>query len=151
VIEPDLSREWTAFGGASLALMGAALAAGARGYARDNIAWQRERSRLVGAPEPAADGADGLIRLYRGIGGAAAALGLAFVLAAAAGRALAPRTGPADARIAGVSLTGIGLGFAAMKARRGSPHGERGADLAVWLLCALWAAFGLRLLIGGAR
>lgn len=110
MIESDLSREWTAFGGASLALMGAALALGARGHARDNIAWQRERGRLVGAPEPAA-----------------------------------------DARVAGASLALLGAGFAAMKVRRGSPHGERGADLAVWLLCALWIVFGLRLAWGTAR
>ena len=151
MIEPDLSREWTAFGGASLALMGAALAAGARGYARDNVAWHAEWRRAVGAPEAAPLDADGLIRLYRWIGGLASSLGLAFVLAASMGRALAPRTGPADARVAGVSLALLGAGFAAMKVRRGSPHGERGADLAVWLLCALWTAFGLRLYIGAAR
>ncbi len=38
----DFSREWTAFGGASLALMGAAIGAGARRHAEDNLAWRRE-------------------------------------------------------------------------------------------------------------
>jgi hypothetical protein len=165
VIEADLAREWTAFGGASLALMGAALAFGARGYARDHHAWERERSRAVGAPEPDAAASTPRARRYRAAGFIVGLAGLAFAAAAAAGRGLTTRTGPADARIGGACLALLGAVFAVSKALRGRgrgprflpgaadgrPFDERAADAAVWSLCALWTVFGLRLALAVPR
>src|SRR3569832_1410231 len=68
----DFPREWTAFGGASLALMGAALSAGALRHAADNLAWRREWRRAVGAPGPGREGGRGRVHGLR-LGGAAAA------------------------------------------------------------------------------
>ncbi len=83
----DLPRAWTAFGGASLALMGTAIAAGARRHADDNLAWRREWSKASGIP--ISDPGDGraLVRAYRAGGALAALAGLGVVAAAAAGPA----------------------------------------------------------------
>jgi hypothetical protein len=163
VTEADFAREWTAFGGASLALMGAALAFGARGYVDDHLAWQREWSRAVGASEPVADaGRKGLLLfVFRLIGVAGVLAGAGVMLAAASGRILASRAAPSDARIMGASLIVLGFGCALIKlnrdARRPSrftesdplaaapaPGGDAlAAETAVWLLCALWTGFGV--------
>ncbi|MDE2510407.1 MAG: hypothetical protein KGL74_04740, partial [Elusimicrobia bacterium] len=70
--EAEFAREWTAFGGASLALMGAALAFGARRYADDHLDWQRQWSRAAGRPEPPPADPGPLARAYRRIGAVAA-------------------------------------------------------------------------------
>ena len=147
----DLPRAWTAFGGASLALMGAALAGGARRHAEDNIAWRRQWSRAVGAPDD--DLGDGrvFVRACR-VGGVLGALaGLGFVAAAASGRALSSaRFGSGDARVLGACFFVLGAAFTALKLSRAAVPaqalGERIAGAATWALGALWIAFGLRLL-----
>jgi hypothetical protein len=164
----DLPRAWTAFGGASLALMGTALAAGARRLAADNLAWRREWCRAVGAPE-AGLGDGRVLRLACRVGGTLGALaGLGVAAAAAAGRALSPaRFGSGDPRALGACFALLGAAFTAMKASRGAarvprflgegedpepqPLGERIAGASTWLLCALWIAFGLRLLTENLR
>jgi hypothetical protein len=159
--EAEFAREWTAFGGVSLALMGAALAVGARGYADDHLAWQRQWSRAAGTPEPAAADNSSLARLYRLAGALGFLVGAALALAAASGRALSSRTGPSDARVIGVCLTVLGAGFAVLKFGRDSRRtprfleadplaaaprrglAESAAEACGWLLCALWTGFGL--------
>jgi hypothetical protein len=161
----NLAREWTAFGGASLALMGTALCAGARRHVEDALAWQRQRRQAVGAPGEDSDGSPGLLLVYRAGGALVILLGAGLVAGAAAGRALSStRFGPGDARALGACFTTLGLCFTALKLSRGAARGprflaadsfaagsdralgERIAGAAAWGLCALWAAFGLRLL-----
>lgn len=164
--EAALAREWTAFGGASLALMGASLAAGARAFAKDHVDWQRQWSQAVGAPPPEAE-AGRLAGAYRLGGSLIALVGLAAVGAAARGRTLS--AGPGNARLAGGCLLAAGLAAAVQKFRRETRRaplfleadplaappepgwGELASDAAAWLLCALWAAFGLRLFMGANR
>ena len=105
----------------------------------------------MGAPD--ADLGDGrvLVRVCRVGGMLGALIGLGFVAAAASGRALSPaRFGPGDARVLGACFAVLGAAFAALKLSRGAaeaqPLGERIAGAATWTLCALWIAFGLRLL-----
>ncbi|MFI5347755.1 MAG: hypothetical protein ACHQ51_15385 [Elusimicrobiota bacterium] len=161
--EAEFAREWTAFGGISLALMGAALSAGARGYADDFLSWQRQWSSAVGAPEPASRGNDALIRVYRLLGVGGIVIGAALAAAAASGRAPASRVGASDARIMGICLTVLGFGFAMLKLGRDSRRSPRflepdpsasarrraidelAAEMSVWTLCALWTGFGLHL------
>jgi hypothetical protein len=165
----DFSREWTAFGGASLALMGAALGAGARRHAEDNLAWRREWSRAVGAPDAGPDEVRPLVVLFRAGGAIGVLAGLGFVAAAAAGRPLSSsHFGPGDARVLGASFALLGACFAALNLSRRSPRGprflaldalsappdrplgERIAGAAGWLLIVLWIWFGLRLLSAGS-
>jgi hypothetical protein len=147
----DLPRAWTAFGGASLALMGVALAAGARRHAADNLAWRRQWNREMGVP--AADLGDGslLILVCRAGGTLGILLGLGFIAAAASGRALSSvRFGGGDGRALGACFALLGAAFTAIKVSRGSfgerAPGEKIADAATWTLCALWIAFGVRLI-----
>jgi hypothetical protein len=166
----DFPREWTAFGGASLALMGAALAAGARRHAEDNLAWRREWSRAVGAPDAGPGDARRLILGFRAGGALGILVGLGFVAAAAAGRPLtSSHFGPRDARVLGASFMLLGacvaalnlyrraprgprfLAFDPLAAPSGRPLGERVASSAGWLLIVLWIWFGLRLLSAGYR
>ena len=166
----NFAREWTAFGGASLALMGTAIGAGARRHAEDNLAWRREWGRAVGAPDAGPGDAGRLVLALR-IGGVMGVLaGLGFVSAAAAGRPLtSSHFGPGDARVLGACFTLLGSCFAATSLFRRSPRGprflafdplaspavrplgERVAGAAGWLLCVLWIWFGLRLLAEAAR
>jgi hypothetical protein len=161
----DLSRAWTAFGGASLTLMGAALAAGARRHAADNAAWQRQWSQAVGAPASVAEEAK-LVRGYRAAGAACALLGLGFAAASAFGRALvSPRFTGGDPRLGGAGLAALGLGFGAVKLRVAfaraprflydaaskRPLDERLAGLATWALCALRVVFGFQLISEGMK
>ena len=163
VTEADFAREWTAFGGASLALMGAALAAGARGYVEDHLAWQREWSRAVGAPAPAFDAGrkEFLAFVFRLIGAAGVLAGAGVTLAAASGRTLGSRAALSDARILGASLIVLGFGCTVIKLNRDARRPSRflesdplsaasrpgfgalAAETAVWLLCALWTGFGV--------
>ena len=55
----DFPREWTAFGGASLALMGAAIGAGARRHAEDNLAFDALASPSAQPLDERAAGAAG--------------------------------------------------------------------------------------------
>ena len=161
----DFPREWTAFGGVSLVLMGVAIGAGARRHAEDNLAWRREWRRAVGAPEAGPGEGRRLVLAFR-VGGALGVLvGLVFAAAAVAGRPLtSARFGPEGVRVLGGSLALLGAGVAASSlyrlAARGprflaldplaapseSPLGERVAAVAGGLLCALWIWFGFRLL-----
>ena len=138
------------FGGASLALMGTSLAAGARRHAADNLAWRREWRQAVGARESAAAEGRGLMAAYRAAGALLFLIGLSVALAGLAGRvAVSPLLG---ARILGACCLALGLGFGALKLSSGAASGPRlpekepVAALSAWALCALWAAFGLRLL-----
>lgn len=150
----ELARAWTAFGGASLALMGASVACGARRYAADNLAWRRQWSQAVGAAEPAAgEGAPRLIRIYRAGGTLCAGAGAGLAAAALLGR-LASRVPPGDPRPVGAGLILLGLGLGAQKIRGGAAAlrpDERAAGLALWTLYALWAGFGLKLFLGAPR
>ncbi|MDE2490056.1 MAG: hypothetical protein KGM24_04365 [Elusimicrobia bacterium] len=159
----DLPRVWTAFGGASLALMGLALAGGARRHAADLAAWRRERRLALGEPEPPGGDVPSPLEVlaYR-IGGALLSLvGAALAAAASAGsvRAAGPAGTRLGAALAGAVVSACGVGFGTMKTlagRRGprflrgeeladdAPRrlDERLADGAVWTLCALWAVFG---------
>lgn len=162
----DFPREWTAFGGASLALMGAALAAGARRHAEDNLAWRREWRRAVGAPEAGPENCRRLVLAFRFGGALGVALGLGAVAGAAAGRPLSSyRPAPGDARLLGALFAAIGAGVAALNLSRRSSRGprflafdplsapsarpfdERAAGAAGWALIVLWIWFGLRLLL----
>lgn len=160
VTEPS-ARAWTEFGGASLALMGAALAAGARRFARENAAWRREWSRAVGAAEPGVGRDLGLS--YRVAGALVAFAGLGVLSAAASGAvAVAP---PAHPRLVGALIAFVGAAAAALKLLtrprgprflEGEPllersFDERASEAAVWALCALWAAYGLILVSGAPR
>lgn len=149
--EAALAREWTAFGGASLGLMGAALALGARGYARDHAAWQRERNQALGVPAPAPGEPERLTRGYRVGGVAVLCLGALVFLSATFGIGPAPRVKLEDARVSGLCLALLGVTFAGVKLRRGAPRWADASDGAVWALCALWAIFGMRLFLGAAR
>jgi hypothetical protein len=164
----DFPREWTAFGGASLALMGATIAAGARRHAEDILAWPREWSRAVGAPDAGPGDARRLVLGFRAGGALGVLLGLGFIAAAAGGRPLtSSHFGPADARMLGASFTLLGACVAALNLYRRSSRGprflafdplaapsarpldERFAGAAGWLLIVLWIWFGLRLLNAG--
>jgi hypothetical protein len=166
----DFTREWTAFGGASLALMGAVLSAGARRHAADNLAWRREWRRAAGVPEPLKEDGRGLILGLRLGGGAAAAAGLAVIAAAAAGiRLTAYRPAPREIRLLGALFAAIGIGVAILNLSRRSARGprflafeplssaetrpldERVASVAGWLLIVLWIWFGCRLLLEAPR
>ena len=166
----NFPREWTAFGGASLALMGAAIGAGARRHAEDNVAWRREWRRAVGAPDSGPGETRRLLIGFRAGGALGVLAGLGFIAAAAAGRPLtSSHFGPGDARVLGASFAILGSCFAALNMSRRSPRGprflafdplaapssrplgERVAGAAGGLLCALWIWFGLRLLLESAR
>ena len=162
----NLPREWTAFGGASLALMGAALVAGARKHAEDNLTWRRQWGQAAGVPDSGPGDGRRLIAVYRAGGALVIAVGLGLAAAAASGRALSSaRFGHNDARALGACFAALGLAFAALKLSRDvargprflaadlptSPLGERLAGAATWGLCALWIAFGLRLLTESLR
>lgn len=84
-----LAREWTAVGGAALALMGAGLAFGAGRHAADHHSWHRQWRHAAGhEPERRRDGEGaGLARAYRAAGALLALAGAALVAAAASGRA----------------------------------------------------------------
>ena len=157
----NFAREWTVFGGASLALMGAALAAGARRYSEDNLAWQRQWRQAAGLPPAEETDARASVRIYRAAGALIFLIGLGFALSAATGfAASAPRLSPLGVKILGACAAGVGLAVGAAKfyvgLHRGprfleedapaAPLDERLSGLAQWALCALWAAFGLRLL-----
>jgi hypothetical protein len=166
----DFAREWTAFGGASLSLMGLVLSAGARRHAADNLAWRREWRRAVGAPDPGPEDVRGLVLGLRAGGGAAAVAGLAVAAAAAAGRALtAFRPAAGEVRLLGALFAATGVGVAALNLTRRSARGprflafeplaaasarpidERVASAAGWLLIVLWIWFGCRLLLEAPR
>jgi hypothetical protein len=166
--ESELAREWTAFGGASLALMGQALLAGARSLAKEHADWQEEWSRAVGrTPLARAGNEDFLARVYAAAGAMGLLLGVLILAAAAGGRTLS--AGPANARALGAVLAALGLAAALHKAGRALRRaplflqadplaappepslGESVSGAAVWLLCGLWAAFGLRLFSGAPR
>lgn len=166
----DFPREWTAFGGASLALMGAALSAGARRHAADNLAWRREWRRATGAPETGAADGRRLVLALRAGGALAAAAGLGVVAAAAAGRELSRYRPPSsEVRLLGALFAAIGAGVAALNVSRRSARGprflaveplaapsarpldERVASAAGWLLIVLWIWFGCRLLLEAPR
>lgn len=168
----SLAREWTAFAGAVFALMGGALAGGARRKADELLAWERERRSAVGAPEPAADPArrERLARAYRAGGLVFAAAGAVLLVCAATGRVPALERASRDALPSGAILTGCGLFLAANGLlRRGlsrAPRFLQGDPLAaepspaagerVALFCAralvlILVAFGVRLLREGLR
>ena len=164
----DFPREWTAFGGASLALMGAALSAGARRHAADNLAWRREWRRAVGAPDPGREDGRGLVLGLRAGGLVAAAAGAAVVAASAAGRELSRYRPPAgEIRLLGALFAAVGAGVAVLNLSRRSARGprflalepmtatrpldERVASAAGWLLIVLWIWFGCRLLMEAPR
>ncbi len=145
----DPARAWTVFGGASLVLMGAALAGGARRHAADALAWQKQRRQAVGAPEPVPPPLPP-VRAYRAGGALLALAGAA--LAAGAQTGLVRARGAAESRPGAVLIgtaiaaCGVGLGtlkiLAARTATAPRPLGERLGDAALWTLCALWTAFG---------
>ncbi|MFI5348367.1 MAG: hypothetical protein ACHQ2Z_02390 [Elusimicrobiota bacterium] len=161
----NFPREWTAFGGASLALMGTAIGAGARRHAEDNLAWRREWGRAAGVSDAGPRDARRLVLALR-VGGVVGVLaGLGIVAAAAADRPLtSSHFGPGDARALGACFTLLGACFAVMSLFRRSPRGprflafdplaappvrsfgERVSGAAGWLLIVLWIWFGLRLL-----
>jgi hypothetical protein len=166
----DFPREWTAFGGASLALMGAAIAAGARRHAADNLAWRREWDRAAGVSGSVPPESPGLVLGFRVGGSAGVVIGLGFVASAAAGRSLtSSHFGPGDARVLGASFSLLGAGLAAMRLQRRTARGprfltdeplaapsarrldERIADAAGWALIALWIWFGLRLVLNSVH
>jgi hypothetical protein len=166
----DFPREWTAFGGASLALMGAAIAAGARRHAEDNLAWQREWRRAVGAPDSGAGDARNLVLGYRAGGALGFLAGLGFLAAAAMGRSLtSSHFALGDARALGACFALLGGAFAMMRLFRRAPRGprfliheplaasdvrpldERAATAASWALIVLWIWFGLRLILESTR
>jgi hypothetical protein len=116
-------------------------------------------------PDSGPGEARGLVRVYRAGGGLAFLVGLGFLLASAAGRPLtSAHEAPGDARVLGACFALLGACFAArslsrrsargprflasdpLAARPARGSGERAAGAAVWLLCALWIWFGLRLL-----
>jgi hypothetical protein len=153
----ELARAWTAFGGASLALMGAALGAGSRRLSAENLAWRREWRHAVGVSEADDAEAASLALLYRGAGALIGAAGLAVLSAVGAGQAFVP--GPSSPRLVGVLIALVGLGAGALKAlaRPSAPRHlprelgagaapsfeDRACDASIWALCALWAAFGI--------
>ena len=166
----DFPREWTAFGGASLALMGAVLSAGARRHAADNLAWRREWRRAVGAPDAGPENGRGLVLGLRAGGLLAVAAGVGVVVAAARGHELTryrPQAG--EIRLLGALFAAIGAGVAALNLSRRSARGprflaweplaspserpldERAASVAGWLLIVLWIWFGCRLLLEAPR
>jgi hypothetical protein len=166
----DFPREWTAFGGASLTLMGAAIGAGARRHVEDNLAWRREWRRAVGAPDAGPGETRRLVLGFRAGGALGVLVGLGFAASAAAGRPLtSSHFGPGDARVLGACFTLLGAGLGAMGLRRRASRGprflaadpltasparglgERAAGAAGGLLCVLWIWFGLRLILESPR
>lgn len=162
----EFAREWTAFGGASLALMGAALAAGARRNASDIRSWRRQWREAVGAAPAPEPGADRLVGTYRAVGGIVALVGGVLAAAVAAGFVAPASTPGAGPRALGAGVAALGLAFAVRKATAESrgpkfletgafaagekPLDARAADALAWALCALWMACGLRW-FGGTR
>ncbi|MBI3565480.1 MAG: hypothetical protein HY079_09820 [Elusimicrobia bacterium] len=160
----ELARAWTAFGGASLSLMGVCLGAGARKLARENLMWRREWRQAVGAPGTDEGEGASLALLYRAAGALIGAAGLGVLSASAAGTALV--AAPSRPALAGALIAAVGTAAAALKAASlpaagrpveglppdaPRPFDERASDAAVWALCALWTAFGLLLLRGAFR
>ncbi len=153
----ELARAWTAFGGASLALMGGALGAGSRRLAAENQAWRREWRHAVGASGGDPSEGASLSLLYRGGGALIGAAGLGVLSAVSAGQAFVEP--PSSPRLVGVLIAVVGLGAGALKAlaRPAATRGrtlpllpgeaptleDRACDAAIWALCALWAAFGV--------
>lgn len=155
----DLARGWTAFGGASLALMGASLGAGARKLARENLSWRRQWGQETGVEGGEGTSESSLTLLYRAAGALVGAAGLGVLSSAAAGAAVV--AGPSRPALAGALIAAVGTAAAALKASSlpsssrppaglppdaPRPFDERASDAAVWALCALWAAYGLILL-----
>lgn len=166
----DFPREWTAFGGASLALMGAVLAAGARRHAADHLAWRREWRRAVGAPDAGPEDGRRLVLALRAGGLLAAAAGAAVIAAAVCGHELSQyRPQASEARLLGALFAAIGAGAAVMSLSRRSERGprflafeppasassrpldERVSGAAGWLLIVLWIWFGFRLILEAPR
>jgi len=126
--------------------MGVSLASGAAGHVEDNLSWQRQWREAVGL----LDSDEGpwrerLLLAYRGGGAALSVAGLALIVAAFRGRALAGSdigrfSAPVGAVIA---LMGLGLGALWWKRPAGGPRAAFASD---WALCALWMIFGVTLL-----
>lgn len=149
------AQEWTAFGGASLAFMGAALATGARRHAADVAAWRVQQEQAVGSAAARQETTSGVERFYRGSGIGIFVIGV-LVAASAKGVALASAGAPRGGAGLGACVATLGAAFAAAKWRRSlelfaRPPDERAADAAIWALCALWLCFGLRLCWEGLR
>lgn len=155
----DAGRLWNAFGGASFALMGLSLAAGARRHARDNLQWQKQWRQATGRDASGEEGDAGLVLGYRLGGAAMAALGAWLALAAPPSRRL---PGPGESLAAGVLLCALALALAWSRFRSRPGRGpsflageelsprpswdERLGEAAVWALLALWLAFGASLI-----
>lgn len=166
-----LEREWTAFAGAVFALMGAALASGARRNAEDAVEWERQWRGAVSAAEPAKTDEQkvlGWMKAYRAGGAAFVLLGLRFAsISAAGGSAFTARPSVLETAAAGLFFTAAGVFLAAngwhrrraakapgflagdpLAASGPAPIGERAALLCARCLIALFVVFGLRLLRG---
>lgn len=155
----NLDQSWTAFGGASLALMGVSLVAGARRMAVDNLAWRREWGRATGREQDPNQDGRALAFVYWGAGALISGAGFGIL---SAGQPVV--AGPAHSRLAGFLITGVGAGAGALKfiARsrgprfldgetavgQSRPFDERAAEAATWTLCSLWSAFGVALALG---
>ncbi|HVG94737.1 MAG TPA: hypothetical protein VND21_09840, partial [Planctomycetota bacterium] len=103
----DLAREWTAFSGALVLLMGVSLAAAAKRSASDALSWQRQWRDAVGAPHPSRGEEEPkrrrLTAAYRLGGVFFAAAGLALLAAAPTSRgSFGGHGGLREARIGGL-------------------------------------------------
>ena len=163
----DRALEWTGFVGANFALMGVSLAAGAARRAKDAVAWECERRRVLGQATAAQTASFYRLQLWLNRAcGAAGILAGAFLLGSSA-RGRAWGRGPSGlvgALLALVLLAAALAGAAAQAFSRGRsprflprepasapPPSERAVEACSWVLRALWAAYGFRLLWGLRR